>query len=96
LKAAFLIGRVLFGGFFLYNGINHLKQREMLSQYAGSKHVPLPELAVTTTGAAMITGGISILLGIKPQAAQPPLSVFWPECRRSCTTSGELKIRTSA
>ena len=67
MKAAFLIGRVLFGGFFLYNGINHLKQREMLSQYAGSKHVPLPDFAVPMTGAAMITGGVSILLGIKPQ-----------------------------
>ena len=67
MKAAFLIGRVLFGGFFLYNGINHLKQREMLSQYAGSKHVPLPDFAVTMTGAAMISGGVSILLGIKPQ-----------------------------
>ena len=34
MKAAFLIGRLVFGGFFLYNGINHLKQRKQLGQYA--------------------------------------------------------------
>jgi len=28
MKAPFLIGRILFGGFFLYSGINHLRQRK--------------------------------------------------------------------
>jgi len=28
MKARFLIGRILFGGFFLYNGINHSSQRD--------------------------------------------------------------------
>ena len=46
MKAAFLLGRLMFGGLFLYNGINHLKQRQALSQYAGSKQVPNPDLAV--------------------------------------------------
>ena len=67
MKTAFLIGRLLFGGFFLYNGIHHFKHREMLSQYAGSKNVPQPDVAVTATGTAMLIGGASILLGIKPK-----------------------------
>ena len=45
MKTPFLIGRLIFGGFFLYNGINHIKQRQMLSQYAASKKVPQPEAA---------------------------------------------------
>src|ERR1700756_2577184 len=56
-----------FGGFFLYQGVNHFKNRETLSQYAGAKNVPVPDVAVTATGAAMIIGGGRILLGIKPK-----------------------------
>jgi putative oxidoreductase len=67
MKIAFLLGRVVFGGFFLYNGINHFIHRKSLSQYAQAKGVPVPELAVTASGAAMIAGGASILLGVKPK-----------------------------
>jgi putative oxidoreductase len=67
MKAPFVIGRLLFGGYFLYNGINHFMQRDMLSQYAGSKNVPKPKLAVSITGLTMIIGGTSILLGVKPK-----------------------------
>jgi len=67
MKAAFLLGRLIFGGFFLYNGIHHLRERKMLSQYAASRNVPLAEIAVTATGAMLLAGGASILLGIKPK-----------------------------
>src|SRR5689334_3714062 len=64
MKIPFLLGRLLFGGFFLYNGINHFKQRKQLAQYAGSKNVPMAELAVTASGVALLGGGASILLGV--------------------------------
>ena len=67
MKAAFLIGRMIFGGFFLYNGINHIRQRKNMAQYASSKNVPLAEAAVVGTGVAMLIGGASVLLGIKPK-----------------------------
>lgn len=67
MKVPFLIGRLIFGGFFIYNGIHHFKERKSLAQYAQAKNVPKPDLAVTATGAAMIAGGTSILLGIKPK-----------------------------
>ena len=67
MKIPFLLGRLIFGGFFLYNGINHLKERRQLSQYARSKNVPKPELAVSGSGIALIAGGASVLLGIKPK-----------------------------
>ena len=66
MKAAFLIGRAIFGGYFLYNGINHFRQHAALSQYAGSKHVPMPDVAVEISGAAILLGGASLLLGVKP------------------------------
>jgi putative oxidoreductase len=67
MKAAFLIGRILFGGFFLYNGINHFKQKDALSQYAGAKNVPYPDVAVVASGTVLAMGGASIILGLKPQ-----------------------------
>ena len=67
MKAPFLLGRLIFGGFFLYNGINHLKEREQLTQYANAKHVPMADAAVVGSGIALIAGGSSILLGLKPK-----------------------------
>ncbi len=67
MKVPFLIGRIVFGGFFIYSGINHFKNRKAMAQYAGAKQVPMPDVAVTASGAAMLLGGTSILLGIKPR-----------------------------
>jgi putative oxidoreductase len=67
MKAPFLIGRLLLGGFFVYNGINHFRERKTLAQYAGAKNVPAPDAAVTISGALLLLGGTSILLGVKPK-----------------------------
>jgi putative oxidoreductase len=67
MKAPFLIGRILFGGFFLYSGINHLMQRKNMAAYTASKGVPKPEIAVTATAVPLILGGTSMLLGLKPK-----------------------------
>lgn len=67
MKFPFLLGRLVFGGYFLYNGINHFTQHKDMAQYADAKHVPMPDAAVIATGAALTLGGASILLGIKPK-----------------------------
>lgn len=67
MKAPFLIGRLLFGGFFLYNGIEHLRNRRQMARYVESKGVPNPELAVALSGVPLIIGGASLLLGVKPK-----------------------------
>lgn len=76
MKTAFVIGRMLFGGFFLYNGINHLKNPKGLVQYAGAKNVPNPDQAVTASGIALLAGGASIILGLKPRLGALPIAVF--------------------
>jgi uncharacterized membrane protein YphA (DoxX/SURF4 family) len=76
MKAAFLIGRLMFGGFFLYNGINHLKERKSLAQYAEGKNVPIADAAVAATGVVLIAGGASILLGIKPKLGTAAIAGF--------------------
>ena len=67
MKAPFLIGRLLFGGFFLYSGINHIKNHHQMAPYAESKGVPKPEAAIMLSGIPLIVGGASLLLGVKPK-----------------------------
>jgi uncharacterized membrane protein YphA (DoxX/SURF4 family) len=67
MKAPFLLGRLLFGGYFIMAGINHFRQTGPLSQYAASKKVPKPDIAVRATGTMLLAGGTSILLGVKPK-----------------------------
>lgn len=76
MKSAFLIGRLVFGGFFFYNGIRHLKQRKQLAQYAETKNVPMAEAAVASTGVVLIAGGTSILLGVKPKLGTAAIAGF--------------------
>ena len=76
MKSAFVIGRLIFGSFFLYNGINHLKQRKSLAQYAATKNVPVPDAAVTATGVVLLAGGASILLGVKPKLGAAAIAGF--------------------
>ncbi len=70
------IGRLLFGGYFIYNGINHFRNSEMLSQYAGSKDVPSPKAAVLGSGSLLLAGGLSVLSGVKPRAGLVLLATF--------------------
>lgn len=67
MKAAFLLGRLVFGGFFLYNGINHFRNQKAMAGYAAAKNVPNPERAVTASAVALSVGGASIMLGLKPK-----------------------------
>ncbi len=88
MKAAFLIGRSIFGGYFIYSGINHFMHREQLSQYANAKRLPSADAMVMASGAAMILGGSSIVLGVKPKlgvlaiagflaSVSPTMHDFW-------------------
>jgi uncharacterized membrane protein YphA (DoxX/SURF4 family) len=88
MKSVFLLGRIVFGGFFLYSGINHFKTRKGLAQYAAAKGIPSSEAAVMASGAALILGGASVILGIKPKigvisllgflgTASPLIHDFW-------------------
>jgi putative oxidoreductase len=85
-----LLGRLLFGGYFIASGVNHFRHTRELARYAATKKVPKPDLAVQLTGAALIAGGTSILLGMKPKlgtaaivgflaGVTPVMPDFWKE-----------------
>jgi putative oxidoreductase len=62
----FLAGRVLYGGFFLLAGIDHFRYVNMMTPYAGAKGIPAPRVSVLGSGALVLFGGLSILLGVRP------------------------------
>ena len=83
-----LAGRLIFGGFFLYNGINHIIHKDQLVPYASAKKIPVPEVAVLGTGGLLIASGLSLVLGLKPRlgaagviaflaAVSPAMHNFW-------------------
>jgi uncharacterized membrane protein YphA (DoxX/SURF4 family) len=74
--AALLAGRAIFGGYFLYSGINHFQNADMLSGYAASKGVPAPKAAVIGSGALIVLGGLSLLLGLKPKLGAGMIGAF--------------------
>lgn len=58
----FILGRILFGGYFLYSSFNHLAEHEMMSGYAKSKGVPFPTFSVIISGLFLFFGGLGVLL----------------------------------
>lgn len=76
MKIPFLLGRIVFGGFFVYNAVNHFKNKNQLAQYAATKNVPLPDLAVQAAGVLLGVGGTSIVLGVEPKIGSAALITF--------------------
>lgn len=61
-----LIGRIIFGGFFIFSGLNHFMNLGMMSGYAESKGTPAPQVAVAGSGVMLLAGGLSVVLGVLP------------------------------
>jgi putative oxidoreductase len=63
----FLLGRILYGGFFLLNACRHFTRAAAMAPYAGSRGVPAPKAAILGSGVLLLLGGLSILLGVRPR-----------------------------
>lgn len=72
----FLLGRILYGGFFVLAGVNHFRHTAMMAGYAASKGIPVPRVAVLGSGLLLLLGGLSIALGFRPTWGVVFLTVF--------------------
>ena len=72
----FLIGRLIFGGYFLMNAWNHFTHLDGLTGYAQAKGVPSPRVAVFGSGVLLMLGGLGIVFGIAPEASLALLLIF--------------------
>jgi uncharacterized membrane protein YphA (DoxX/SURF4 family) len=72
-----LAGRVLFGGFLAFAGLNHFLSADEMSEYAAAKGVPAPGVGVVASGAVLVLGGLGILFGAYPVVAAGGLATFF-------------------
>lgn len=72
----FVLGRMVFGGFFVYSGLMHWRNVREMAPYAESKGVPNPQTAVQATGAMLFAGGLSVMAGAKPRQGLATLVAF--------------------
>lgn len=72
----FLIGRLIFGGYFIMNAWSHFKHLEPMTGYAASKGVPSPRAAVFGSGVLLLLGGLGVVFGIAPEASLALLIIF--------------------
>ena len=71
-----LVGRLLFGGFLAFQGLNHFMNTDEMAGYAGSKGVPAARFGVIASGIMLLLGGLGIILGVYPIIAAGTLAVF--------------------
>ena len=72
----FVLGRIIYGVYFVKAGINHFRSLAMLSGYAGMKGVPMPRVAVMFSGLLIIAGGLSVLTGFHPRYGLAAIILF--------------------
>ena len=72
----FLLGRVLYGGFFVLAGINHFRRMSLLAGFAGFNSVPAPKVAVVGSGIVVLAGGLSVILGCAPTLGVACIVIF--------------------
>lgn len=69
MDSLFLIGRIMFSLIFILSGVGHLTKTDQLAGYAESRGVPSARLLTQIAGAALVLGGLGVLLGIWIDAA---------------------------
>src|SRR5262249_24451441 len=74
---AFLVGRVLVGGYYQMGAFNHFTNTRQLASYAALHGVPAPTLAVVLAGVLLLIGGLSFLLGLSPRLGVAAMVVFF-------------------
>ncbi|MDP3155820.1 MAG: DoxX family protein [Archangium sp.] len=90
-----LLGRLLFGGYFVLAGLDHFTRGARFSSLVTAGGVPVSSALVMIAGALLVLGGVSLVLGLAPRIglallllylvpAAFTLSAFWaaPEAAR--------------
>jgi len=73
---AFLIGRVMLGGMYLYAGITNVIALGGTAGYAASKGLPAPAVFVALASLLLVVGGISIVTGLRPRLGVAAILLF--------------------
>jgi putative oxidoreductase len=77
MNASFILGRLIVGAYYIYNGLNHFINLGPMTDYAKFKGVPMPQLAVIGSGVLLLIGGVTIILGRFPEIGVSALILFF-------------------
>lgn len=72
----FLLGRILFGGFFAWNGIMHIIKNSSYKPYLVSKGIKSPVIKIYLSGVMILFGGLGVMIGIHTNFALTLISIF--------------------
>jgi putative oxidoreductase len=72
----FIIGRTIFGLYWLYNAYNHFVNHRNMTGYAASKGVPVAGTAVLGSGLLLLIGGLSVLFNVREKIGLIALVIF--------------------
>ena len=75
-ELALIIGRLVFGGYFAFSGLNHFMNSEQMSGWLESQGIPQPDLLTYFTGGQLIFGGALVALAFEPVIGIGALSLF--------------------
>lgn len=77
MQAAFVVGRLIVGLYYLLSGVSGLLNVGMMSGYAASKGIPAPAAAVVVSHLLLILAAACILSGWKPAVGVAALVLFF-------------------
>lgn len=72
-----LLGRVLSGGYFVLAGLDHFTGGGRFSALVTAGGVPVSPALVMISGAFLVLGGVSLLLGLAPRIGLALLLLYW-------------------
>ena len=72
----FLAGRLLFGGLFIYNGVNHFRNYAAIRGYCAYKRVPMPGVSAIISGLWLLVAGSSVVAGLQPEVGLVLIALF--------------------
>jgi putative oxidoreductase len=77
MAAAFLVGRLLVGAYYLFSAYQHFSHVRDLAQLAAHRGMPLATPAVLIAGVLLVLAGVTLLLGVWPRIGVVALVLFF-------------------
>lgn len=76
MATAFLIGRIIFGVYWLMSAYEHLFRHGNMISYAESKGIKSPKFAIVGSGILLLLGGLAIIFGAFVKVGLALLIIF--------------------
>jgi uncharacterized membrane protein YphA (DoxX/SURF4 family) len=71
-----MLGRIIFGLYFVYSGWGHFKNAKGYTAYAASKKVPMPAVGVFVSGVCIFLGGLGVIFAFHKTLSLILIAIF--------------------